>query len=177
MKKNKEMNSLNLFNMAYADWDERKTGVFNSPFENMLRTLILLDATPEPLNIDRITALDFLGVYGRRWEVLDKNLHGSNSFDFAEFTHKRAVMKQAISAAVKKDFISIVANAKGIQFEVNDRGKAVITTIDSKYATEYRAGIESVYARFGDYTDADILSYINRKAIETGASEYAELFD
>ncbi|MEC4273188.1 ABC-three component system middle component 2 [Adlercreutzia sp. R25] len=177
MSTSKEMDSLNLFSMAYADWNERKTGVFNSPFENMLRILILLEVVSEPLNLDRITALDFLGVYGRRWDVLDKNLHGDNPFDFAEFTHKRIVMKHAIFSAIKKDFISISANTRGIQYEVNDRGKAVIAAIDSKYATEYRAGIEAVHAQIGDYTDGDLLSYINMKAIEMGASIYAELFD
>lgn len=63
-----------------------KNKVFNTTFENMLRILVLMSVLAEPVNSDRLTALDFICIYGKKCKVLDKNLHGDNEFGFAEFT-------------------------------------------------------------------------------------------
>lgn len=53
-----------------------KNKVFNTTFENMLRILILMSVLAKPVNSDRLTALDFICIYGKKCKVLDKNLHG-----------------------------------------------------------------------------------------------------
>lgn len=172
-----EIAPLNLFDSIYVNWEPQKPGIFNTPFENMLRILLLLETSQASMNIDRITSLDFLSIYGRSWDVLDENLHGNNRFDFAEFTHKRTVMRQAICMAVKNDFIEVVFNPKGIQYKINDRGKEVASMFNSEYANEYRSGAAVIIARFSEYSDVAILEFIHDKANVTGANAYAELFD
>ena len=63
--------------------------VFNTAFENMLRLLLLVDTLNGPANVDRLAALDFICIYGKKCKVLDRNLHGDNAFGFAEFANKR----------------------------------------------------------------------------------------
>ena len=63
--------------------------VFNTPFENMLRILLLSSTLKKPANVDRLAALDFICIFGKKCKVLDKNLHGDNEFGFSEFTTKR----------------------------------------------------------------------------------------
>ena len=63
--------------------------VFNTAFENMLRLLLLVDTLNGPANADRLAALDFICIYGKKCKVLDRNLHGDNAFGFAEFANKR----------------------------------------------------------------------------------------
>ena len=66
-----------------------KNKVFNTTFENMLRILLLMGVLNAPANSDRLTALDFICIYGNKCKVLDSNLHGNNEFGFAEFANKR----------------------------------------------------------------------------------------
>lgn len=53
-----------------------RSEVFNTTFENMLRVLLLADTLNVPANVDRLAALDFICIYGKKCKVLDKNLHG-----------------------------------------------------------------------------------------------------
>lgn len=44
----------------------------------MLRILLLMDVLPKPVNLDRLTALDSICIYGKKCKVMNKNLHGDN---------------------------------------------------------------------------------------------------
>lgn len=79
-----------------------KNKIFNTAFENMLRMLLLLSIQNKYINSDRIVALDFICIYGKKCKILDYNLHGNNEFGFAEFSNKRKIINDAISLAVKK---------------------------------------------------------------------------
>ena len=155
----------------------RGARLFNTPFENMLRAILLLDAVSRPLNIDRIAAYDFLCIYGKTWDVLDKNLHGDNRFSFAEYRRKREVMREATALAVKYCLINVVPSAKGIEYEVNPRGTKLMGSIVSTYASEYRDFASSVNNCFQNITDEALLSFIKKGAEESEVGEYAELLD
>ena len=49
-----------------------RSKVFNTTFENMLRLLLLVDTLNVPANVDRLAALDFICIYGKKCKVLDK---------------------------------------------------------------------------------------------------------
>lgn len=70
----------------------------------MLRLLLLADTLNAPANMDRLAALDFICIYGKKCKVLDKNLHGDNEFGFAEFTNKREKITEAVKLSVRNDF-------------------------------------------------------------------------
>ena len=110
-----------------------KNKVFNTTFENMLRILILMSVLAKPANSDRLTALDFICIYGKKCKVLDKNLHGDNEFGFAEFTNKREKITEAIKLSVKNDYV-IGARIVCRKF-ANYTDEAVLKYI-SKLATE-----------------------------------------
>ena len=65
----------------------------------MLRILLLMGVLNAPANSDRLTALDFICIYGNKCKVLDSNLHGNNEFGFAEFANKREKIAEAIKRA------------------------------------------------------------------------------
>ena len=73
-----------------------RSKVFNTTFENMLRVLLLADTLNNSANVDRLAALDFICIYGKKCKVLDKNLHGDNEFGFAEFANKREKITEAV---------------------------------------------------------------------------------
>ena len=48
--------------------------------------MILLEVADKPLNIDKITYLDFMSVYAKEFGLSDKNLNGENHYitEFAD---------------------------------------------------------------------------------------------
>lgn len=54
--------------------------LFNTPFETGLRAMLILSIIRSGgMTIDRLSAYDFMTIYGRDFEVSDWNLHGDNS--------------------------------------------------------------------------------------------------
>lgn len=135
--------------------------IFNTPFENMLRILLLTETVNKPMNIDRMAALDFICIFGKKCRVLDKNLHGDNEFGFSEFTTKRERITEAAKLAVKNDFLMVENTKDGFAYSINARGKQVNKGLQSPYARAYVIGAKIVNSRFSAYSDEEILEYIS----------------
>ena len=135
--------------------------IFNTPFENMLRILLLTETVNKPMNIDRMAALDFICIFGKKCRVLDKNLHGDNEFDFSEFTKKRERITEAAKLAVKNNFLMVENTKDGFAYSINARGKQVNKGLQSPYARAYVIGAKIVNSRFSAYSDEEILEYIS----------------
>lgn len=143
----------------------------------MLRTLLLLNEAAKPMNKDEIAALDFIVIYARSCGLLESNLNGDNRFNFAEFARKRELVSEALCDAVKRDLVDVSNSNDGFRFEANDRGRAVVASIDSNYAGQYRYAASSILAELDDYSGLELLELINRKANEAKEDGNAELLD
>ena len=141
--------------------------VFNTPFENMLRILLLSDALGHPANIDRLAALDFICIFGQKCKVLDKNLHGNNEFGFSEFSTKRERIKEAIKIAIRDGLMTVEKSDEGFTYSINKRGREMVQGVQSSYAKSYVIGAKIVCNRFFSYTDEEILKYICELSITT----------
>lgn len=108
-----------------------RSKVFNTTFENMLRLLLLADTLNVPANVDRLAALDFICIYGKKCKVLDKNLHGDNEFGFAEFTNKREKITEAVKLSVRNDFFKVQHTDQGFLYSINDRSRQVVQGVQS----------------------------------------------
>lgn len=144
-----------------------RSKVFNTVFENMLRVLLLADTLNAPANVDRLAALDFICIYGKKCKVLDKNLHGDNEFGFAEFANKREKITEAIKLSVRNDFIKVGHTDQGFLYSINDRGREVVQNIQSSYARAYTVGAKIVCRKFSGFTDDGVLQYISDRATES----------
>ncbi len=144
-----------------------RSKVFNTVFENMLRVLLLADTLGAPANVDRLAALDFICIYGKKCKVLDKNLHGDNEFGFAEFANKREKITEAIKLSVRNDFINVEHTERGFLYSINDRGRDVVQNIQSPYAKAYTVGAKIVCRKFSGFTDDGVLQYISDRATES----------
>ena len=138
--------------------------IFNTTFENMLRVLLLVNTVGQPINSDRIVALDFISIYGKKCKVLDKNLHGDNEFGFSEFTRKWEKISEAIKLGVRNDFLSVESTGNGFLYGITERGKTVVERIQSSYAKAYCVGAKIVIRRFSNFGDESLLRYINDRS-------------
>ena len=143
----------------------------------MLRLLLLVDTLNGPANSDRLAALDFICIYGKKCKILDRNLHGDNAFGFAEFANKREKITEAIKLSVRNDFINVDRTDQGFMYSINDRGRKIVRDIQSPYARSYIIGAKIACRRFADDSDESILEYINERATESGGRENAKLYD
>ena len=141
--------------------------VFNTTFENMLRVLLLIDTLSAPANSDRLAALDFICIYGKKCKVLDSNLHGDNEFGFAEFANKREKITEAIKLSVRNDFVDVEQSNQGFLYRINERGKSVVNALQSPYAKSYVRGAKIVSRRFSAASDDEILQYISDRSTES----------
>lgn len=141
-----------------------QSDIFDTPFENMLRVLLLLSEAPNRPNVDKIAAIDFISIYGKSFGMLDNDLHGVNRFNFAEFTHKRGMISKAIDLAVANDLIDIRRTPDGLVFAINDRGRELLDGITSSYATSYLSGLKEIIYKLWKREDIELLEFINRKA-------------
>lgn len=144
-----------------------RNGVFNTIFENMLRILLLIDTMNVPANADRIAALDFICIYGKKCKVLDKNLHGDNKFGFSEFANKQRKITEAIKLSVRNSFVNVANTDQGFVYSISDRGKEVVKGIQSPYARSYVVGAKIVCRRFANYADDGIPQYISDRSTES----------
>lgn len=133
----------------------------------MLRVLLLADTLDAPANVDRLAALDFICIYGKKCKVLDKNLHGDNEFGFAEFANKREKITEAIKLSVRNDFINVEHTDQGFLYSINDRGREVVQNIQSSYSKAYTVGAKIVCRKFSGFTDDGVLQYISDRATES----------
>lgn len=132
----------------------------------MLRVLLLSDTVGQPMNVDRIAALDFICIFGRKCRVLDKNLHGDNEFGFSEFATKRERITDAVKIAVKNDFLKAEKTNEGFLYSISNRGREVVKGLQSPYARSYVTGAKIVRNRFNMYSDEGILKYISDLSME-----------
>ena len=143
-----------------------RNSVFNTPFENMLRVLLLSNTLKKPANVDRLAALDFICIFGKKCKVLEKNLHGNNEFGFSEFTTKRERITEAIKIAVKNDFLNVEKSEDGFLYSISERGRKVVRALESPYARDYTVGAKIVCNRFSSFSDEGILKYISDLSTE-----------
>ena len=132
-----------------------KNKVFNTTFENMLRILLLMGVLNAPANSDRLTALDFICIYGNKCKVLDSNLN------------KREKIAEAIKLAVKNAYVDVEQGQDGFVYSLNDRGEKIIAAIQSPYVKSYMLGAKIITRKFARTSDEDILKYISKMATES----------
>ena len=140
--------------------------LFNTPFEVSLRILLILYAVkPLSMTIDRISAYDLMSVYGQNFGIAEHNLHGENPFSCSEFSAKRKQLNGALKSLVLDGFVSIEHSPSGFLFGLNEHGRAFAKSMQSEYAATYMETTKKTHQRFGETSDASLISMITEKAL------------
>lgn len=141
--------------------------IFNSSFETGLRVLLILSSIqPQSATVDRITAYDFITVYGKDFGVSDTNLHGDSNFNFSELASKRTNCNEGIKEFVLNGLISINHTDEGFTYFLNTTGKKYVSSLSSDYAEQYLAISKEVHRKFSALSDEEVVNLINKRAIK-----------
>lgn len=141
--------------------------LFNSPFENSLRVLILLDEFGIQQSLDMIYATDFIVSYGATFGVSESDLNGDNQYKFSEFASRRESVRTALKQLVLDGLVLPVNDQNGIMYRITDAGEAYSQSLDSDYAKEYRYTAQKTVELVSDKTERTIIERINRMSAES----------
>lgn len=139
--------------------------VFNSSFEVSLRMLIILNTVSGRLSIERITALDFIAIYGKDFGVSEYNLHGDNDYRFSEYTAKRKIVSQALKELVLRGYITPHCNKSGFNYSISKIGKMFCEALNDRYAEDFTDIVKKTNLQFLGYSDRKLIRSINEYAI------------
>ena len=139
---------------------------FNSNTEIALRILLSLYAIEESLSVDELVVLDFMTVYARDFGIATYNLHGDNKSKESEFAARRQQIKEAIRFLVTQGYIDVEEAENGFLFSINDKGSALCDAMESSYAVDYTAAAIKAAEYAKRHSLENILSNINRKALD-----------
>lgn len=134
--------------------------LFNSPFEMMLRVLLLLSQDKENYySVDRIVLLDFISCYAADFQLPYSNLHGTNNYKFGEIASRRQLVQEAVKLLVTRGLIDVKVE-KGYWFSISDLGFNYANKLESSYATEYREIFRSAIKKYRKESDENILNLV-----------------
>lgn len=141
------------------------TEIFNTPFEVSLRILIVLNVTNSRLSVDRISALDFITIYGKDFGVSEYNLQGDNDYRFSEYASKRKIVSQAIKSLVLMGYVLPHCNKSGFTYSISKTGISLCRSLNNEYAEKYSAIAKNAHDIFSSYSDRKMIYTINDYAI------------
>ena len=128
--------------------------------------LILYSTKSHGMTIDRITAYDFMTIYGSDLGVSEKNLHGINHFSFSELTSKRATCSEGVKAFVLDGLISVTRNRDGFLYSLTASGDKYVEALDSDYKTQYLEIVSTVHSKYAHVTETELIKTINQAALK-----------
>lgn len=142
------------------------TNVFNTTFELSLRVLLALEVSiNRPQTVDMITAIDFITVYGKDFNISEENLHGDNSYRFCELAVRRDLIIGALKSLVLDELVSVLASKNGFTYSINDKGKNFCNELECTYAIEYREAAVKAQSYISLHKKKDILKLINQQSL------------
>ena len=139
--------------------------IFNTSFEVSLRILIILNTVQTRLSIDRITALDFISIYGKDFGSSEYNLHGDNDYRFSEYTSKRKIVSQALKELILRGYIIPHCNKSGFNYSISRSGTMFCRSLNDKYAEDFTDIVKKTDSLFFEYSDRELIYIINEYAI------------
>lgn len=142
--------------------------LFNTVFETNLRILLVLNVIkPRGATIDRITAYDFMAVYGKEFGITNFNLHGNNSFNFSEFPAKRLQINEGIKEAVIDGMIIVNQTSSGFQYKLSKNGLILVKSLNTNYSQQYIETLSKIHCIYARKSDTTLIKVININAITT----------
>lgn len=113
--------------------------LFNGPIETGLRSLMLLEAFhPEPLDLERLSLLDYFVVHTADIEGPD-SLHPKLASNVGEYRIRRRVIEDGINLMRHASLVQVIEDENGVQFASADDAPAFIKLLATEYNLDLMA--------------------------------------
>lgn len=132
--------------------------VFNTAFEASLRLVLLLSVIDEPIEFERMVALDTITIYGKSLNLAYIDLHNNLERRTEEYSARRYHDKNAINRLVLTSYVKARVYDDSIVFSLTEVGREYSDSLSSEYACDYRKNAMQVYKSTKEMSTDDMIS-------------------
>jgi hypothetical protein len=144
---------------------------FNSPLETGVRALILLaEAYPETLDLQRILEFDYLTVHSGDVGG-PPSLHPALPLRSGELLVRRQLIERGLLLMMSRGLIERLASNAGLSYKADDAAGPFLDALSADYLKDLKLRASWVVATFGHMSDTDI-----RKALSTVYDQWTREF-
>lgn len=149
------------------------SSVFNTSFETGLRIILILNYVyPNSYSIEKLTAYDFITLYGSDFGTSADNLHNDNLFRYSELASKRENIKKSLKMFVAEGYVTVKSNVSGFSYIISKLGQDFCDEINNNYANNYLSNLVNVVQMFSELPDRKLLQLIFDKALAVEKERY-----
>lgn len=147
---------------------EKMNDILGTTFEAYLRVLILFEAAnQDTLKEETITALDFITVYAKDFDITDFNLHGENKYRFGEYPYRRELVQSAVKRLVMDGLIDVLQTSDGYDYRLNQKGIEFSLNLQSDYADNYYETALQVMEKTKEKSEQELIKMINSSILSS----------
>ena len=144
---------------------------FNSPLETGVRALILLaEAYPETLDLQRILEFDYLMVHSGDVGG-PPSLHPALPLRSGELLVRRQLIERGLLLMMSRGLMERLASEAGLSYRADDAAGPFLDALSADYLKDLRLRASWVISTFGHMSDSDI-----RKALSTVYDQWTREF-
>lgn len=135
---------------------------FNSPLEIGVRSLVLLNSFyPMSLDVTQLVDFDYLLIHSGDAGG-PRSLHPPIPLRTGEIIIKRQLIQNALLLMINKQLIKRQVTERGIEYILTDSARPFLNSIESNYIYELRERASWVNQEFGNKSDVELRSVINK---------------
>jgi len=144
---------------------------FNSPLETGVRALILLaEAYPETLDLQRILEFDYLMVHSGDVGG-PPSLHPALPLRSGELLVRRQLIERGLLLMMSRGLIQRLATDAGLSYQAGDAAGPFLDALSADYLKDLKLRASWVISTFGHMSETDI-----RKALATVYDQWTREF-
>ena len=146
--------------------------ILNTPKEATYRLLLALSTWPEKEFTSRwISAMDFVAEYGAVFGISAINLHGNNGMKFTEYVVRLDTVDLALRNMVLNGWATVSVGNLGYSYRIAYDGKQLAKSFQTSYARLYCEAADAAYKKYGELTEQELDTMINRRSVESASRE------
>lgn len=149
------------------------SSVFNTSFETGLRIILILNYVhPKSYSIEKLTAYDFITLYGRDFGISPDNLQSENFFRYSELATKRENIKKSLKMFIAEGYVMVRSNVSGFSYIISKVGQDFCNEFNNYYATKYSYYFAEAVQKYSQLTDRKLMQVIFDKALVAEKEQY-----
>jgi hypothetical protein len=131
--------------------------IFNTTFEASVRILMLLSLVLEPIEAERIVALDSITIYGHsigfaEYDINSNSQRRSNEYTARRYKDLNAIKRLTLTGLIKAEFIN-----SALMYSITTTGKNYVQSLTSEYSKHYKTNAQQIISKINDFSTAELI--------------------
>ena len=137
--------------------------VFNNPVESALRSLVLLvEAYPSTLDLQRLVYLDYLLVHSKDADG-PQSLHPPTPQRDGEVAVRRGLIEQGLHLLLVRGLVERRATTTGFEYAALETAGSIIASLETEYSQELLSRAQWVTSTFAHRDLNDLDAFFNER--------------